>query len=279
MCVNSYGSRMVRVCWSSTVWVFRQCEGWSPMTPHPPSYQWQPASVCGERRQCGSWMTTSTPFCSTMLPPISCVPSTGEWTCRSVNLVWTKQKNDTFSHFESGLFSAYKVVSRISSLVFKLLLESHIYYQTSITESVVAIWNFRELGTFASRLHQIPSFHVIVSTDNVVFMETHAVCMEGRVLCAAFLSSANKIFKKETQYGAVGLDSVAHSNKLVNWWETLSHTWSACFHTTIHTRKRNETNLFKQYRSCCFTPRFDWLQLSHRPKQTPPIWQTHHDLF
>ena len=39
--------------------------------------------------------------------------------------------------------------------------------------------NLLELVTFASCLHQISCFHVI-STDYVIFMETHALCTEGR---------------------------------------------------------------------------------------------------
>lgn len=37
----------------------------------------------------------------------------------------------------------------------------------------LGIRNFHELVTFTSQLHQISNFHVIVSTDDVVFMETH----------------------------------------------------------------------------------------------------------
>ena len=44
----------------------------------------------------------------------------------------------------------------------------------------IGIQNFHELLSFASQLHQISNFHVIVSTDDVVFMETHAMHREGR---------------------------------------------------------------------------------------------------
>ena len=40
--------------------------------------------------------------------------------------------------------------------------------------------NFGELVTLASHLHQISSFHAITSRDDLLFMETHVVYMEGK---------------------------------------------------------------------------------------------------
>lgn len=92
-----------------------------------------------------------------------------------------------------------------------------IYQPSNYRVQGVAIRNFRQLMTFASHVHQILCFHVTISVDIVVFMETHMSCTEGRALCAA-LSSAKE---KEMQYVAVGLDSMTHLHELVNQWETL----------------------------------------------------------
>lgn len=49
-------------------------------------------------------------------------------------------------------------------------------------------------------MHQILRFHIIISVDTVVFME----------------SSAKKNKKNKMQYVAAGLDSMAHLHELVN---------------------------------------------------------------
>lgn len=73
----SCGSPMVRAFSSLTLKVFRQFKGWRPTSRHLPSSPWQPASACGQRRQCGSWTTISTRCCCSTLPPTSSVLSTG----------------------------------------------------------------------------------------------------------------------------------------------------------------------------------------------------------